>query len=160
MKKEIIYLLIIFILIIFIFYNNFSNNLNNKIKTYIKESKYGGKLSRGVFANCFIKKGEIIEEHYLLLDTFDNLFCGIYKDYVYTLTGKDDDALGFPLGNGGLYNHSLNNNAIFRSNKDKFKTIAIKDINKNEEIFTCYGCNHPESTDNEDYMSTRGINYN
>ena len=154
-----IYLLIIFILIFFIFYNNFTNNLNNTIKTYIKESKYGGKLSRGVFANFFIKKGEIIEEHYLILDTMDNLYCGIYQDYVYTLTDKDD-CMGFPLGNGGLYNHSLNNNAIFRSNKDKFKIIAIKDINKNEEIFTCYGCNHPESNFDGSYMTSRDINYN
>ncbi len=133
-------------------------------KVYIKKSDFGGVLGgRGVFANKFIKKGGIIEEGHLLCSSDDDeLKCGIYQHYIYTRT--DEDKYGgnivFPLGNGGLYNHSYNNNAVLRSKNDTFTVFAIKDINKDEEIFTCYGCNVPNQDEHFDYITNHEMQFN
>lgn len=144
-------LTIILFLIVFIFYySNIYFKRADSNKTFVKKSMVGGKLSRGVFANIEIKEGEIIEEHYLIIDEdYDSMNCGIYSGYIYKLTDKY--GVGFALGNGGLYNHSKDNNAILRTEEDKFKIIATKKINKNEEIFICYGCNHPNVEMHHDY---------
>lgn len=77
----------------------------SKNKTIVKTSNLGGTFGRGVYANIPIKKGDLIEEGYLLLYVGENpLKCGIYKHYVYSLT--DRPGVGFHLGTGGLYNHS------------------------------------------------------
>jgi hypothetical protein len=57
-----------------------------------------------------------------------------------------------------LYNHSINNsNAYLITEGDKFKVFAKKNINKGEEIFTCYGCNHPNSENHYDYAKSHDI---
>ena len=151
-------LLGIIILLLFIYWMESRNRLCTTInKTYIKISPKGGELGgRGIFACQSISKGEIIEEgHLLLIPSNESETIGIFQYYVYTRTdtgGKNGIAL--PLGNGCLYNHSYTNNAIFRSFKDKFKIIAIQDISKDEEIFTCYGCNHPNKQDHFDYTKS------
>ncbi len=33
----------------------------------------------------------------------------------------------------------------------------IKNINKGDEIFTCYGCNHPDSSKHYDYAKDHDI---
>jgi hypothetical protein len=141
------------ILIYMLFY---VNHYYVEKKTYIKQSEYGGVLGgRGVFANRFIKKGEIIEEGQTLTsDNIDDLKCGLYTEYVYTRTDDiSDSGLVFVLGDGGIYNHSYNNNAVIRTKNDTFTVFAIKDINKDEEIFTCYGCNHQDKTRHYDYLT-------
>jgi hypothetical protein len=133
--------------------------LNDKKNTYIKTSKYGGELSRGVFANINFNKGDIIEEGHTIISADDNtiLNCGVYKHYIYSRTDSDGNAL--LLGDGCLYNHSLTkSNAYVRTNGDKFKVIAKKNINKDEEIFICYGCNHPNSKQHYDYGKDHQVN--
>jgi len=47
----------------------------------------------------------------------------------------------FPLGYGGLYNHSENANAYWVSNLENktFQFISHREIKKGDEIFTWYG---------------------
>ena len=149
------FIIIFIILILYIF--PIKDNSN---KIFVKKSRFGGKLSRGVFANTYINKGELIEENYLLIgdDENDILKCGIYRDYVYSLT--DRDGVGFPLGYGGLYNHSSkNSNAYFITIGDKFKIFAKKNINKGEEILICYGCNHPDTRQHYDYAKNHNLKF-
>lgn len=152
----IINLILVCILIYILFYSKFYH-ITNRI--YIKKSEYGGVLGgRGVFANKFIKKGEIIEEGQTLTsNNIDDLKCGLYAEYIYTRTdGVNDSGVVFLLGNGGIYNHSYNNNAVIRTKNDTFTVFAIKDINKDEEIFTCYGGNHPDKNIHFDYITDHG----
>ena len=133
-------------------------------KTYIKISPKGGELGgRGVFACQSISKGEIIEEgHLIVIPVNESSSIGFFHNYIFTITDNGDNkssGLALPLGNGCLYNHSYTNNAIFRSNKDKFKIIAIQDISKDEEIFTCYGCNHPNKERHFDYAKRHGFTF-
>lgn len=135
-------------------YINYKNNIP---KIYVKKSTKGGESGRGVFANKNIKKGEIIEKTYFLMGSMKDLKVGIYRDYIYKLT--DADAVGFPLGNGGLYNTSKNNNAVVRSYGDRLYVYAIKDIKKDDEIFVCYGCNHPDKNLHYNYEKSHKIKF-
>jgi SET domain-containing protein len=139
------YILLSLILIIYL--------LNkNDCKTYVKQSKYGG---RGVFANKHFNENEIIEEGYTIID--GELDCGIYRDYIYSRTDTNSNA--FLLGNGSLYNHSYkNNNAYVRTINDKFIVYAKKNIEKDDEILVCYGCNHPNKNNHYDYGKSHKIN--
>ncbi len=151
-------MILIIIILIFTCIYLYIKYQNTIPKIYVKKSPKGGETGRGVFANKNIKKGEIIEKTYFLLG--DDLGCGIYNDYLYTLTDKSDSkSWGFPLGNGGLYNHSKNNNAFVRSYGDKLYVYAAKDIKKDEEIFICYGCNHPDKKLHHNYEETFGYEF-
>lgn len=97
----------------------------------------------GVFAIDKIAKGEIIEECHLLtipfnLGTFDSFLVN-YK-FNYPSHEKVEQYV-IPLGNGAIYNHSDNNNAFWRTNKEHktFEFVAQKDIEIGEEICTYYG---------------------
>ncbi len=50
------YKFIIIFLILFLYLFPLENNSN---KIFVKKSRLGGKLSRGVFANNYINKGEL-----------------------------------------------------------------------------------------------------
>lgn len=153
MRLSLILNLVLFISLGYI-YNKY------KPKTYVKTSNYGGTLGRGVFANKNYVTGDIIEEGYSIIKNNKNdiLQCGIYNDYVYTMTDKD--GVAFLLGNGGLYNHhSTNSNAIVRTKNNTFTVIAKKNIMKDEEIFTCYGCNHSDESQHYDYGENHKINF-
>jgi hypothetical protein len=131
-----------------------------KPKTYVKTSNYGGRLGRGVFANKYYVVGDIIEEGHSIIQNNDDdiLKCGIYNDYVYSRTDKG--GVAFLLGNAGLYNHhSTNSNAVVRTEDNTFKIIAKKNIMKDEEIFTCYGCNHIDESLHYDYGKSHDINF-
>ncbi len=153
---EIINTILFCVLIILIIYVYFEYE-NNKSKIVIKTSNFGGTFGRGVYANKNIKKDELIETGYLLLYDGENpLKCGLYKHYLYSLT--DRSGVGFPLGTGGLYNHSsTNSNAYFITQDDKFKIFAKKDIGMGEEILLCYGCNHPNQSSHYNYAESHGL---
>lgn len=105
----------------------------------IKKSPKGGV---GVFATKSIPKGEIIETCYFIkLDKkWDEL--GNLKDYIfrYPLTGETKFFIA-PLGCGMIYNHDDYNNATWVDSKQSMHLdfIAIRDIQKGEEIYTNYG---------------------
>jgi len=97
----------------------------------------------GVFAKELIKKNEIFEEcPVLTLPIEKGEVTSLLIDYRFNWPqGGEWEEQVFPLGYGGLYNHSENANAYWVSNtNDKtFRFIANRDIQSNEEIFVWYG---------------------
>ncbi len=113
----------------------------------IKNTKNKG---RGVFANRDFKIGETIEICPVIVISssgVDQLGKSILDEYFFLWESKEDAAIA--LGYGSLYNHSLNNNAIFE--KDLInKTLIIKSINdikKGDEIFINYFGDEKEKED-------------
>ena len=112
-------------------------------KVYLAPSSIHG---YGVFAKNWIRKGEIIEECPVIRMELDssapcwhvlesyrfNWPCGIGKEVQYQ---------AMPAGYGAIYNHSNNNNAIWKSSESRetFIFYALRDIAPREEIFTYYG---------------------
>ncbi len=111
-------------------------------KIYIGRSPIHG---WGVFANELIKEGELIEETPLLdLGIKNGEKTHIMNDYRFNWpqgSGGNWEKQVLAWGYGCLYNHSENYNAIWRSNleRETFEFISIRDIQKDEEIFTYYG---------------------
>ena len=116
---------------------------NHKIE--VRKSKLHG---YGVFANEFIKKGEILEECHLI-----EVGKSSAKEYVFSYPKGDiDDILQgthdfesekfvLPTGFGTIYNtakdaYGANANWVDGDNVFIFK--AVKDIKKDEEILTNY----------------------
>jgi SET domain-containing protein len=99
----------------------------------------------GIFSVGTIEKHEIIEiapvvlMHKDSLDTLEKMNdCRhIIQDYVFTW---DDGMMGFPLGYGGLYNHSWEPNAFWKLGVDEPTLIfrASKIIVPGEEILIRY----------------------
>lgn len=100
-------------------------------KIMVKKSRTHG---YGVFATQTIKKGDIIEECYVLLTRGKDV---ALEDYYFDANGKYALLTGF----GVIYNHSENENADYKINaKRKLAVIkAIRTIKKGEEIFVSYG---------------------
>jgi SET domain-containing protein len=116
--------------------------LNN---IYLEKSKYGG---IGVFANKIIKQDEVIEESpFLIIPTKDISDKNPLIDYVFKYDENNDCLV---LGYGSLYNHKDTPNIQYYYNDDKtrFKYIALRDINKDEELCISYGL---------EYWSNRNI---
>jgi SET domain-containing protein len=103
-------------------------------KTKIKSNADKG---RGVFADEFIKKGELIENSELLVLDFAEVGPFLER-YVFTFN-KTKAAVA--LGNGSLYNHSDKPNAVcyLDSRKKILSFEAKKNINPGEEITINYG---------------------
>lgn len=100
-------------------------------KLVVKKSKTHG---YGVFALKNIKKGEKIEECYMIIaKKYDTSV----EDYYFDASGKNGLLTGF----GMIYNHSDNPNADYvislRKRLATFK--AERAIRKGEEIFISYG---------------------
>ena len=97
----------------------------------------------GVFAKEDIMEGEVFEEcPVLTLPINKGEVTSLLIDYRFNWPqGVEWEEQVFPLGYGGLYNHSENANAYWVSNtNDKtFRFIANRDIQSNEEIFVWYG---------------------
>lgn len=97
----------------------------------------------GVFADKTIKKGEIIEECYMIVSKGGDK--GL-EDFYFDAKGKNAILTGF----GIIYNHLDEPNADYTINqKNRLATIkAERKILKGEEIFISYG---------DEWFETRGI---
>ncbi len=100
-------------------------------KLVVKKSKLHG---YGVFADKKLRKGEIIEECYIIISKGGD---EILEDYYFDVKGKYALFTGF----GIIYNHSEEPNADYIINaKRHLVTIkADRTIQKGEEIFLSYG---------------------
>lgn len=100
-------------------------------KNIIKKSPTHG---YGVFAGKTYKKGDIIEECYLIITRGKDQ---ALEDYYFDADGK----YALLTGHGIIYNHSEDENAVYYINtRRKLATIkALRRIKKGEEIFVSYG---------------------
>ena len=109
-------------------------------KITIKESPGKG---LGVFATKKIFKNEIIEEcHLLSLPIPKGEPSTLFNDYRFNYpTQGEIEELVIPFCYGCIYNHSNDNNAIWKDHPyyKAFQFIAVKDIEPGEEICTYYG---------------------
>uniref|UniRef100_A0A6C0D0X9 SET domain-containing protein n=1 Tax=viral metagenome TaxID=1070528 RepID=A0A6C0D0X9_9ZZZZ len=120
---------------------------------YIGKSKKGGEFGRGVFANKPFKKGEVIESGPMLVDDVSELFCGLYKKYVWN---HKDNQMILVLGYASICNHDDDNNADVIFYDDWYQLIAIKDIKTDEEITNTY-CKDKTKQECEDWFSGKEI---
>lgn len=97
----------------------------------------------GVFADKKIKKGELIEECYVLISRGGDK---TLEDYYFDVNGKKGIFTGF----GVIYNHATDPNADYDIYAGKKLAVikAARDIKKGEEIFVSYG---------EEWFSSRNI---
>jgi len=93
---------------------------------YIKKSEKGGEFGRGVFANKDFNEGDVIEVGSLLVGTNENMFVGLYKDYVWN---KNEQIL-LPLGIASICNHNYDKNSRVNFYDDFYNLVAIKNIKK------------------------------
>ena len=110
---------------------------NNKIE--VRKSPVHG---WGVFAKDDIKAEEILEENYfLVIPMAPNESSSIFIDHRYNFPRTDPKNQVIPFGFSCIYNHSDNPNAAWETDEENqiFVFKAIKDIKKDEEIFTYYG---------------------
>lgn len=109
-------------------------------KIYVDKSPVHG---WGVFAKEDIVEGEVFEEcPVLTLPIEKGEVTSLLIDYRFNWPqGSESEEQVFPLGYGGLYNHSENANAYWVSNLENktFQFISHREIKKGEEIFTWYG---------------------
>lgn len=96
----------------------------------------------GVFAGKDLRKGEIIEECYIIITKGKDK---ALEDYYFNANGKDAILTGY----GIIYNHCDDDNAEYTLNmKRRLATFkAIRPIKKGEEIFVSYG---------DEWFSSRG----
>ncbi len=114
---------------------------------YVGASKVKG-AGRGVFAAKRIQKGEIIESCPVVEITEKEaslLRKTELKNY-YFLWGSDLKKVALCLGFGSIYNHSYSPNATYnkRTKERLIDFVAIKDINKDEEITVNYNFGKPD----------------
>ncbi len=100
-------------------------------KLLVKKSHIHG---YGVFANKKLRKGEKIEECYIIISRGGDR---VLEDYYFDAKGKYAIFTGY----GSIYNHSEDANADYRINTKKqiATIIAARTIQKGEEIFVSYG---------------------
>jgi uncharacterized protein len=109
-------------------------------KLIVKKSTLHG---YGVFARKTIRKGEKIEECYMIISKGGDK---TLEDFYFDAKGKYALFTGF----GSIYNHSDDPNADYTINiNNRVATIkAQKTIPKGKEIFVTYG---------EEWFSSRGL---
>lgn len=112
-------------------------------KLVVKKSPTHG---YGVYAGKKIKKGEIIEECYIIISKGGDK---TLEDFYFDVKSKKGKYALF-TGFGSIYNHSDDPNADYIINaKNRVATIkAVKTIPKGKEIFVTYG---------DEWFSSRGI---
>ena len=103
---------------------------------YVKKSSLHG---YGVFADKNIKKGELIEECYVILCTGHDRKL---EDYYFDADRRYAILTGF----GVIYNHADEPNADYKikPSKNIINFIALKDIEKDTEITTNYNHGTPK----------------
>lgn len=106
---------------------------------YVKKSNMHG---YGVFAKKKLRKGEKIEECYIIISKGGDK---VLEDFYFDAKGKCAVFTGF----GSIYNHSDDPNADYTINiKKRIATIkASRTIQKGDEIFVSYG---------DEWFSSRG----
>ena len=97
------------------------------------------KYGRGIFADRYIKKGELIEEAPVIIipkKEWKQMRKSVLLNYVFRW--GEDKAVA--LGYGSLYNHSFTPNAKYITNiqNQTIDFYARKDIQKGEEILVNY----------------------
>ena len=98
---------------------------------YVKKSTMHG---YGVFAGKKLRKGEKIEECYILISKGGDK---VLDDFYFDAKGK----YALFTGYGSIYNHSNDPNADYTININKRRSTikAARTIQKDEEIFVSYG---------------------
>lgn len=124
------------------------NKLSPTDAIYVAKSRIVPK-ERGVFAKAYIKKGTVIEMCPILtISPYDTVEITEESliSYMFYFGKKKEHAL-IALGFGSLYNHSEQNNAVYKIKPtEKIITfIAIKDIAKDEEIAINYSQGNREN---------------
>jgi SET domain-containing protein len=113
-----------------------------KVATKIEIKTSPGK-GMGVFATELIKEGEVIEEcHLIKLPIDKEEVTSLMIDYRFCYPmGENWEEYVLALGYAGIYNHSDNNNAMWRNHPTHkaFQFYAVKDIYPGEEIYVNYG---------------------
>lgn len=110
-------------------------------KVAIRKSKIGG---YGVFARKRFYPGDLIDESICLVKP-NALWDRATEDYVFC-RGK---LTALPLTGGAMFNHSTNPNARHEltGGMKVCRVIAVKKIDKDEEIFISYGLEYFSSRD-------------
>jgi uncharacterized protein len=109
-------------------------------KIYVKKSSTHG---YGVFAGKNFRKGELIEECYMIISKGGDK---VLEDYYFDVKGKYAIFLGY----GCIYNHSDEPNAdyVIHAKKHLVTIKADRAIRKDEELFVSYG---------DDWFTSRGL---
>jgi SET domain-containing protein len=116
--------------------------MNLLVPTKIEIKPSHGK-GMGVFAIDVIEEGEVIEEcHLVKLPTKRWEKSTLLDDYRFCYPqGENWQEYVLPLGYGCVYNHSDENNAMWRNHPTTraFQFYALRKIEIGEEICTNYG---------------------
>lgn len=123
------------------------NKISASEKIYVSESRIPNS-GRGVFARFDIKKGELIEICPVIeipKDDFANVNQSFLVTYFFS-GGKNKDRLTIALGFGSIYNHTYSPNATYiqKPKEQAMEFVAIKDIQKHEEITVNYNNGNPK----------------
>jgi SET domain-containing protein len=113
-------------------------------KIYLADSQIKS-AGRGVFASRKIKKDETIEVcPVILLEGEGEKLRRSELYHYYFIWDKQPDA-AIALGFGSLYNHSYSPNATYKKHVSAktLEIIAVRDIEKNEEITINYKYGDP-----------------
>ena len=123
-------------------------NKNEGINIQIKKSNLSNS-GNGVFAGKDFKINEYIEIFPYLVEYKKNVK-GILSNYYFNGIKYGKNKIIFPLGYGGIYNHSFKPNAKYYDlGNKKMGIVASRRIRKGEEIYISYG---------KKYWKTRSIN--
>ena len=104
---------------------------------YLKQSKVGGKLGRGVFANKNFNQDDVVEKAPYIEDKTDN-FVGLIRDYIFNKDPVKKLSI-VAFGYGSMYNHSDTPNATWKIMDDYILITTIKPIQMHDEILISYG---------------------
>lgn len=110
------------------------------------EVRMTAKMGKGCFALEHIEKNTLIESAPVILvhrDTFKNLNDyngGTHKLSEYPFSWGTDGMCAISLGYGGIYNHRVNPNVVWRPNHEyeSIQYTTSRDIEAGEEIFVRY----------------------
>lgn len=117
-----------------------------------------GPRGRGVFAAEPIEAGTLIERCPIIEVplTEKELIDRTKLYHYYFAWSPDDDGVAICLGYGSLYNHSFTPNATFirKFDEDVIDFVAVRNIEKGEEIMTNYN-GEPEDQEPLPYFEVK-----